>query len=255
MTALFEHIAADLRSQITGGHLRPGDRLPTETELADQYSTTRVTVRRGVAMLINEGLVISRRPQGKFVRDTRPMTLDASRHETLSRLAELGNGDSYTHEVEVDGREASQEIRVELAAVPADVARRLDIEAGATTVRRRCLRFVDDSPWSVQDTHYPMRLAEGTRLAEPGDIEEGTTRYLRERGVDQVRYHDEWTARMPSPVEAAELQIGPGVPLLIWVRTGYDADDRPVRVTITTLRSDRNRITYDIENIENSETA
>lgn len=250
---LWQQIAADLREQIATEAYAPGDELPSEQDLRTRYDVSRNTVRQALRALITEGLITSGQGRPYQVTDTRPMTLDASRHETLSRIAEQGDGDAYTHEVEVDGREARQELRVELAAAPAGIAERLGIQAGKTTVRRRCLRFVDGIPWSVQDTHYPMRIAEGTRLAEPGDIAEGTTRYLDSRGIRQVRYHDEWTARMPSPADAAELQIGPGVPLMIWVRTGYDADGQPVRVTTTTLRSDRNRVTYDIDNDEDSE--
>ncbi|MFF0337456.1 GntR family transcriptional regulator [Streptomyces fimicarius] len=42
-------------------------------ELRDQYGVSRETVRKSLALLVNEGLVVSARPQGHFVRRRRPM--------------------------------------------------------------------------------------------------------------------------------------------------------------------------------------
>lgn len=82
-------------------------------------------------------------------------------------------------------------------------------------------RHVDGVPWSTQATNYPMWLVEkAPRLAEPDDIEEGTTRYLAGLGVGQVGYFDDISTRMPTPDEARLLQVGAGVLVLVWVRTG-----------------------------------
>lgn len=85
-------------------------------------------------------------------------------------------------------------------------------------------------------------------MAEPGDIAEGTTRYLAAQGIEQVEYFDEIAARMPTPEEARLLEIGAGVPVMLWTRTGYSAD-RPIRCTITTFRGDLNRMNYEIGNL------
>ena len=101
-------------------------------------------------------------------------------------------------------------------------------------------------PWSTQATHYPdWLIQEAPRLAEPGDIDEGTTRYLAGRGIEQVGYADEISTRMPTPEEARLLEIDPGVAVLLWTRTGHTAE-RPARCTVTTFRGDLNRMNYEI---------
>lgn len=60
-------VASFVRNQIVQGKLSPGDRLPTEREMAIQHGVSRAVIREAVAKLIHEGLVISRQGVGAFV--------------------------------------------------------------------------------------------------------------------------------------------------------------------------------------------
>ena len=60
-------VATHVRNQIVHGNLSPGDRLPTEREMASQHGVSRAVIREAVAKLIHEGLVISRQGVGAFV--------------------------------------------------------------------------------------------------------------------------------------------------------------------------------------------
>ena len=61
-------IVDDLRGEILAGGLAPGGRLPSEHELALRYGTSRPTVRRAIARLKAEGLVVTEQGRGAFVR-------------------------------------------------------------------------------------------------------------------------------------------------------------------------------------------
>ncbi|CAL9448403.1 Mannosyl-D-glycerate transport_metabolism system repressor MngR [Streptomyces sp. enrichment culture] len=63
-----DDIANDLRHQITNGHIKPGERLPSETALADRYKVSTVTLRRALAVLQGEGLVEKIHGKGNFAR-------------------------------------------------------------------------------------------------------------------------------------------------------------------------------------------
>lgn len=65
-------IAADLRSKIEAGKMRPGAQLPPEKNLQDEYGklsgvVSRNTVRSAIEMLVREGLLEKRRGQGTFI--------------------------------------------------------------------------------------------------------------------------------------------------------------------------------------------
>jgi len=64
---LYTRIAADLRSRIASGELRPGDRLPSEQQLRDRYDVSRNTVRLALHTLIHDNLVSAARGSGYYV--------------------------------------------------------------------------------------------------------------------------------------------------------------------------------------------
>lgn len=236
-------VADALRREITDGKYAKDPRLPSEAELGTRFDASRNTVRAGLNVLVSEGLISSSQGLGYSVRSHEVFELNASRFENLTFPQ---NGDAYTTDVTGAGRRPHQTFRVELLPATEYTAKRLKVDVGSTVVLRFCHRFVDDVPWSTQATYYPGWLAEeAPRLAEPGDIEEGTTRYLADRGIKQVGYFDEIATRMPTPEESRLLEIGAGVPVLLWTRTGY-SDSRPIRCTITTFRGDLNRMNYEI---------
>ena len=59
-------VARDIEADIRAGRLAPDTRLPTETELAEQYGVSRVTVRRAIAVLRDRGKVVTVHGRGTY---------------------------------------------------------------------------------------------------------------------------------------------------------------------------------------------
>ena len=78
--ARYQQIADRLRDQIARGVYGPGERLPSEPELMEEHQASRNTVRLAIALLTNQGLVVTRQGLGTFVQQpTRPFTALLSR--------------------------------------------------------------------------------------------------------------------------------------------------------------------------------
>ena len=77
--AVFRQLADLLRDQIESGELGPGEPLPSELRLAQEYGISRTTVRQAIAQLRTEGLVTVDRPRGTFVRVPEEVELRAYR--------------------------------------------------------------------------------------------------------------------------------------------------------------------------------
>jgi GntR family transcriptional regulator len=67
--AKYQEIADRLRDQIDNGTLQPGDRLPSEPDLVKMFDASRNTVRLAIALLTNQGLVVTRQGLGTFVNE------------------------------------------------------------------------------------------------------------------------------------------------------------------------------------------
>lgn len=64
---LYVQIYEELISAIRSQKLRPGERIPSEKELAERYSVSRITSKRAIEMLADQGLVTRMRGKGSFV--------------------------------------------------------------------------------------------------------------------------------------------------------------------------------------------
>lgn len=68
---LYQQIKSDLKSAIERGTYKPNDKIPTEPELSAEYSVSRITVRRAVEELCNEGYLVKFQGRGTFVNSPR----------------------------------------------------------------------------------------------------------------------------------------------------------------------------------------
>jgi len=57
-----------LQEQMAMGRLRPGDRLPSESQLCEYHGVSRMTIRRAINILIEQGVVITKQGQGTFIK-------------------------------------------------------------------------------------------------------------------------------------------------------------------------------------------
>jgi GntR family transcriptional regulator len=240
---MYRQIAEDLRYRIESGELSPGSQLMTEIELRERYNASRNTVRDAIKWLITRGLVETRPGQGTFVTERIVPFIT-----TLTGDSESGEGETYTR-----GEEAARPMmphattpRVEIQGATEAVAAALGIKENASVVSRHQQRYIDNSPWSLQTSFYPMSLVErgATRLIQATEIEEGTLSYLHEAlGIRHTGWHDVITVRAADEAETRFFKLPEDgrVPVIEIVRTIYDDEGTQVRHTATVYPADRNQ--------------
>jgi len=243
--AVFRQIAEHIREAITRGELREGQRVPSESQLMEHYSVTRVTIRHALQLLQSEGLVVAEHGRGVFVRPKPPVArLSGDRFSRKYREAGLG---AFAAEMQRLGRTPRQELR-EIAEIvpPGFVADRLRLRAGQKVAVRRRRMLADDEPMQLADSYVPMSIARGTALLDEDSGPGGTYARIEERGHRLVRATEELRARMPTPDERNLLLLAPGVPVVSLVRTVYDSEDKPVEVFDSVVAADKHLFVYDV---------
>jgi GntR family transcriptional regulator len=228
--------------------LRPGCRLPTELGLSDAYSASRNTIRDAIKRLTSLGLVETRQGQGTFVtRKIDPFVTVLSTDPLAPKGAE---GATYLSDVNSSHRNARVGgLKVEVQAPPVEVSRRLRISPTTQVVSRHEQRYVDDIPWSLQTSFYPVDFATdgATRLLMAKDIAEGTVRYIAEvLGRRQVGYRDWITARSPDVNEQSFFELAHDATVFVLFRTAFDQTGTPLRVTVTVYPTDRNQFIFNV---------
>ncbi|MFE3578261.1 GntR family transcriptional regulator [Streptomyces vinaceus] len=111
----FERIADDLRQQIRDGELRPGQLLPTQSQLMQTYKASSLTVQKAIRLLRNEGWVIARQGRGTFV------TRSADFEDAFEKVAGDLQQQIYSGALAPGARLPAREVLAEHYAVPLNV--------------------------------------------------------------------------------------------------------------------------------------
>jgi GntR family transcriptional regulator len=261
---MYRQIAEDLREQIESGRLQPGQQLRTEIELREHYSASRNTVRDAIKWLTTLGLVETRPGQGTFVvRKIHPYvtTLTAdSRGLGGEAVTRYGEVEGAVEESEGGRQErilSSSDPQVEIQKASANVAAQLQIAEGSRVVSRHQKRYIDNTPWSLQTSFYPMDfvLKGADRLMDASDIEIGTVKYLVDTlGLKQVAYRDWIAMRAPDPTEALFFSLPQDgrVGVFEIFRTAFAETGSPMRLTVTVFPTDRNQFIVNVGDVPKS---
>lgn len=226
---LYTQIRKSLRDDIVNKVLAPGQKIPSEDELAVKFGVSRMTVRQGISDLIDEGLLYRRHGVGTFVAQPH-FERD---HSRLTNFVESAKAE----EIDIS-------IRLLIADIlPAKlkVAQSLALNEGDLVVRVKTLRYTTGLPITVHDAYVPYKLF--PQLLQE-DLE---ARHLWDifelYGCRVKRAVQRLEAREADEEIAGLLDIDEGFPILYKERTVYLDDGTPVEFTYCYNRGDRYTLT------------
>jgi GntR family transcriptional regulator len=204
----------------------PGTLIPTERALAEQYGTSRTTVRQAIGELVAEGRLDRTQGRGTFVAPPK-----------VTHVRQLT---SFTDDAASQGMTASARI-LDISEVPADTvtAKRLGVEPGTGVHRVERIRLVNGEPLAHETAFLAGELPD-----LPGNVEVRGSLYsaLREDyGIRISEVEDTVETKLAGPEEVRLLDVEMGAPMLLVHRLGLDPDGRPVEWTESVFRGDRFR--------------
>jgi GntR family transcriptional regulator len=255
MAKAYERIAEDFRRPIRAGELEPGEKLPTEAELARRYQRGLPTVRQALSQLEAEGLVEKRHGRGTFVREPRkPLRRSNERHQwekDRARQPEAERARTGVTEHDTGLTADGLVFRASYAEIPAseDLASAFGVPQGTVVLHRsyrtRC--EAEPAPLTLVDS----RILRDTVAKNPDLLDEanepwpgGTQSQLHTVGIELGRIVDRVVARPPSAGEAEELALPPGTSVIALRKFSYDIEDRLVEVSDLILPGDRTELLF-----------
>ena len=231
-TPIWKAIANALRSDLAEGRYRPGDKLPTEAALAVRFGVNRHTVRHGISVLVEEGLVRTRRGAGAFVAAT-PTDYP------------IGNRVRFHENLIAAGRRPEKRmLALDERAATIGEAQALQIEAGDPVCAYHGLSLADGQPIAVFESLFPILRLQGitAALTETSSV----TRALSIAGIDDyTRASTRLTAVRATATHALLLNVGEGDPLLRSSSVNTCAIGKPVEYGRTWFAGDRVTLTLE----------
>lgn len=234
--ARYLEIAAHLRKLVDTGE--PGQLLPSDAELCQQFNVSRMTARQAVQLLVNEHLVDRRRGKGTFV----------ARHRA-QRL--LGSPLSFTESMQQRGVAVSSVRLSSGVATPSETeADALGSAAGDQVHVIERVRLADGVPMAIERVALPISVAQKIDT----DLISGSLHAaFEEAGLIPSRALSHVGARVSTDWEQDHLETSPTSVILTEERTIFDQTGLAMEHTVTMYAADR--YTFSVHYAPSNESA
>jgi GntR family transcriptional regulator len=221
-----------LEEQIDSGFFKPGEKIPSENELCNQYKISRTTVRQAIAVLVNSSKLVRTQGLGTFVSDLR----------ITSKNYRL-NG--FSQDMKQQGLKPGTKV-IELSPIIAstEISRYLQIKENEAVVFIKRLRYVDKKVLGLDTSFLPFSRFSGI-LNE--DLEKNSLYDLLIHKYDTMPSRSTYQIKsIKCPREIAGLiEANPSDPVLQLTEIVYDQQDRVFECGTEYYRGDR--YTFNIE--------
>jgi GntR family transcriptional regulator len=224
----YYRLESHLREVIRSGALKPGDPVPPESQLCQQFSVSRTTVRQALLRLVFEGVIERHRGRGSFVAEPR---LEHSKPFL-----------SFEEEMRARGANPSIEL-LEMRTVPAEgkVAESLKLREGTPVMALERLRFVDGQVVGYEIRYLPTAVGEALT---PDEIhgQPLVPAVRRVLGKPRTKLTLRVTASSARKREAKLLQTKVGAPVLVREHIWHYEPEGPMQYGKSIFRGDRYQI-------------
>ncbi|MGG3469488.1 GntR family transcriptional regulator [Neobacillus pocheonensis] len=212
---LYVQLKESIRGSIVNGELKFGDKIPTELELSEEYKISRITVRKAIEELVEEGYLVKRQGKGTFVN---------KRKIERKIVHFLGFSDAC----KANGMKASSKVIKKEIIQPTSMDKKmLQLEDGDAVIYIQRVRYANDSPIMIENNYFSYKtyhslLNESLKGSLYNLLEEKLgikPAGSGELSIEIVRAGEE---------EMGLLNVGSGEPLFYMDSTIVDENGQPV---------------------------
>lgn len=230
VTPLYQQLKETLTAKIESGEYSHGVCIPSEYELSVRYGISRITVRKAVASLVEEGLLVKRQGKGTFVEKPK---LERKIIEFLS----------FSTACEYNGVRPGAKLLRRILREPTETeARELKLPNDDQLTHIQRLRSADGEPLLVENNFfsfsaYPYLMQEDLENQSLYDV-------LRSRGVHMTNAKKILEMSLASDADAKQLGIRPNSPLFKLKGIVFDDKAEPIHLSLQLIRADRYKFVF-----------
>lgn len=209
MKAAYIVIHDKIKEEIDKGIWQVGQRLPSERDLADEFGVSRMTLRQGITLLVEEGVLQRRIGSGTYVASTRVQE-------------KMRGTTSFTEIIQRQGKTPSSQLLSYVRVVPnMKEASLLGLAEGEMIIRMERVRFADQVPVVYEVASIPERLI---RNMSKADVTNHFFQTLIDNGYRIGRSQQTIYARLASDKVAKHLHIHKNQAILALKQVSYLED-------------------------------
>lgn len=224
----YEIIAIDIREDILKGIYKPNERLPFEKEICDKYDVSKMTVKKALDLLVNEGLIVKRRGSGTFIKDITEKEI----HGIIDKKQFSGlTSNNLGHKV------TSKILDFKVINADKDVANILKIEEGDFIYFIHRVRYVDDDAVVIEKTYMPLNIIPGIKM---NDVEGSIYGYIKGKlGLKIQSAHSTIRAMKSNTLDREYLNLNEDEPIIEVERVAYLENGKAFEYSFARHRYDK----------------
>lgn len=234
----YKEIYSDIKKDILRNHYRAGTVMPTQDELAKKYNVSRLTLRKSLELLIDEGLIHTQQGSGTVVR----AQLTNNSKELLP--LDLPIGTTYSHR----DQDITSKILSFGARLPNEIEQKsLKIKSNEPVYEIRRVRLKNGKVYSYEHTIMPTRIAPLDEKILKGSI----YGYLGgERNIFMTDARRVIYAESASEYSSKALEIKKNAPLLVIEQIAYDQKGEAFEYSKARFDEDHSKFVIDVHRNE-----
>jgi len=216
-TPLYYQLLIILKEKIEGGVWKPGDIIPTEQDLMEQYDISRSTTRQAILALVNDGYLHREKSKGTIVSSP------------TGRMRFVGSLMSFSEEM--DSKKIphySQILTQQVLPATDSIAEKFSVKPGSSMYYLKRVRFINDRPFLLDEHFIPYYLCNGIEQK----YKDNTSLYNLLKVEYQFNLHHgqiEFEPIVPTSKEVIDLlKVNPATSLLFVSRMVYSDQDVPL---------------------------
>ena len=219
---------------ILDGEIADQECLPSERELCQRYHASRVTIRKAVDELEQEGVLYRIQGKGTFLKHQQKVT------QPLTRLT------GFTEDMHAQGKVAGSRILLmDRTAANAMLAEKLHLQPGEEIIVFRRLRLADGEPMAIETTYLDYQRF--SPMLEEFTAGESFYAFMRNRlGIVPKHALQSMEVAPLASWEAELLGNGKLDVAMLMYRQTFDQDERPIEYVISKYRSDKYKFKIDL---------
>lgn len=225
-TPLYEQLKIAIKEEIRQKIYRPGERMPSEMEIEAKYQVSRITVRRAIKELCEEGILVRKQGKGTFVLE----------NVTRGRLDRGTNG--FHDFLEKEGKTVTVDVlEKSIIQVKPSYARDLRIDPEDDVVYLRRVMYADETPVMIDTSYIPEKRFPGIYDKLAGNI--ALFRLIKqEYGVSQEKFYKVLKVQKATREMSRLLNCHVGDPMFDLFKITYDGADNPQLISVSILKGE-----------------
>ncbi len=237
---VYYQIKQTIKNWIINKEINPGEKIPSENELADIFHVSRLTVRQAISQLSQEGLLSSQRGKGTFVTHNKNLIDSFS-------IEFSGFMDDLFYQV---SKSVTKSVVIDRITMPKFIKEKLELGDQVKEVMQiKRIRLLEGKPFAFTVNYLPLEI--GTIITEKDLYKRSLLRILEENlGIQFTEAFQSIEASFANQELAEQLGIVSGSPILFVERIMYTQRRKPVELVQSSYRGDLYKYIVRLKNVK-----